>query len=212
MKNIFTIFVLTIVFSTNIFAQGSFTDFKIGLLMPSDAETGFIGGIGFGKMVDENIGAGLEISYYGKTFTKEEEVDNDPGTGGIPGTTTILTEIENSTTLIPIIFNIVLVTQAGPSFDLRFTAGVGYELMWVNEVNYKENIDETRFYSGFAWQAGAGLSLPMSRNSDVFAEALYHGGTPSKDEGKEFGLPVRTEIDMSGLMFRLGIRLYNFGF
>jgi hypothetical protein len=74
------------------------------------------------------------------------------------------------------------------------------------------NIDETRFYSGFAWQVGAGVSVPMSRNSDVFAEALYLGGTPSKDEGKELGLPVRTEVDMSGLMIRLGIRLYNFGF
>jgi hypothetical protein len=89
---------------------------------------------------------------------------------------------------------------------------VGYELMWVNEVNYVENIDDTRFYSGFAWQVGAGASIPMSRNSDIFAEALYHGGTPSKDEGKEFDLPVRTEVDMSGLMIRLGIRLYNFGF
>lgn len=210
-KIIITVFVFLFC-SISVFAQGSFTDFKVGLLMPSDAESGFIGGIGFGKMVDEKVGAGLEIGYYGKTFTKEENVDNDPGTGGIPGTTTILTEIENSTTLIPIIFNVVLVTQAGPNFDLRFTGGVGYELMWVNEVNYVQNIDETRFYSGFAWQAGAGISLPMSRNSDVFAEALYHGGKPSRDEGKEFGLPVRTEIDMSGLMIRLGIRLYNFGF
>jgi hypothetical protein len=194
------------------FAQGSFTDFKIGLLMPSDAESGFIGGIGFGKMVDEKIGAGLEINYYGKTFNKETKVADDPGTGGTPGSTTILTEIENSTTLIPIMFNLVLVTQAGPNFDLRFTGGVGYELLWVNENNYQLNIDETRFYSGFAWQVGAGASIPMSRNSDIFAEAVYLGGTPSKDEGKELGLPVRSEVDMSGLMVRIGIRLYNFGF
>jgi hypothetical protein len=75
MKNIFTITLMLIIFSISIFAQGSYTDFKIGLLMPADAETGFIGGIGIGKMVDEKIGAGLELSYYGKTFTKEEKVD-----------------------------------------------------------------------------------------------------------------------------------------
>ena len=182
MKSNFII-ILILSLSAVIFAQGSFTDFKIGLLIPSDAETGFIGGIGFGKMVDDKVGAGLEISYYGKTFSKETNVANDPGVPGAPPTQTIATEIENSTTLIPIMFNIVLVTQVGPNFDLRFTGGVGYELLWVNENNYQQNIDETRFYSGFAWQVGAGASIPMSRNSDIFAEAVYLGGTPSKDEG-----------------------------
>lgn len=211
MKNILTILMI-LIFSAGVFAQGSFTDFKIGLLMPSDAETGFIGGIGFGKMVDEKVGAGLELNYYGKTFTKETKVAEDPATIGTTGSSTYVTEIENSTTLIPIMFNVVLVTQAGPNFDLRFTGGVGYELLWVNENNYQDGYEDTRFYSGFAWQVGAGASIPMSRNSDIFAEAMYHGGSPSKDEGKELGLPVRTEVDMSGFMVRLGIRLYNFGF
>ena len=211
MKNILTILMI-LIFSAGVFAQGSFTDFKIGLLMPSDAETGFIGGIGFGKMVDEKVGAGLELNYYGKTFTKETKVAEDPATSGTTGSSTYVTEIENSTTLIPIMFNVVLVTQAGPNFDLRFTGGVGYELLWVNENNYQDGYEDTRFYSGFAWQVGAGASIPMSRNSDIFAEAMYHGGSPSKDEGKELGLPVRTEVDMSGFMVRLGIRLYNFGF
>ncbi len=211
MKHILTILMI-LIFSAGIFAQGSFTDFKIGLLMPSDAETGFIGGIGFGKMVDEKVGAGLELNYYGKTFTKETKVAEDPATIGTTGSSTYVTEIENSTTLIPIMFNVVLVTQAGPNFDLRFTGGVGYELLWVNENNYQDGYEDTRFYSGFAWQVGAGASIPMSRNSDIFAEAMYHGGSPSKDEGKELGLPVRTEVDMSGFMVRLGIRLYNFGF
>ncbi len=109
-------------------------------------------------------------------------------------------------------FNIVLVTQVGSNFDLRFTGGVGYELLWVNENNYDPAnlVDDLRFYSGFGWQVGAGVSLPMSRNSDLFAEALYHGGSPSKDKGTKAGLPVREEVDMSGLMIKLGIRLYNF--
>ena len=73
MKNILTILMI-ILFSASIFAQGSFIDLKLGVLMPSDAETGFIGSIGMGKMVDENIGAGFELSYYGKTFTKDTKV------------------------------------------------------------------------------------------------------------------------------------------
>jgi len=211
MRSILTILMI-IIFSVGVFAQGSFTDFKLGLLMPTDAETGFIGSIGMGKMVDENIGAGFELSYYGKTFTKDTKVAEDPGTSGTTGSSTYVTEIENSTTMIPIMFNVIFLTQAGPGFDLRFTGGVGYELLWVNETNYQQNVDETRFYSGFTYELGAGASIPMSRNSDIFAEALYHGGSPSKDKGTEVGLPVREEVDMSGFMFRLGIRLYNFGF
>lgn len=211
MKKILLFFVISLLAVNFSYAQQSFTDFKFGLLMPADAKTGYIGGIGFGRMVDENIGAGLELSYYGKTYTKETTVDNTQQ--GQVQTSTIATEIENSTTLIPILFHLVYVTQAGPNFDLRFTAGVGYELMWNSETNFVENIDETRFYSGFAWQIGGGASFPISRNADLFGEAIYHGGSPSRDEGETaFGLPVRSEVDMSGLMVRLGIRLYNFGF
>jgi len=211
MRNILTVLIIVLI-SAGAFAQGGFTDLKVGLLMPSDAETGFIGSLGMGKMVDEKIGAGFEISYYGKTFTKETKVADDPGTSGTTGSSTYATQIENSTTMIPIMFNIILLAQTGPNFDLRFTGGVGYELLWVNENNYQQNVEETRFYSGFAYELGAGASIPMSRNSDIFAEALYHGGSPSKDKGTEVGLPVREEVDMFGFMFRLGIRLYNFGF
>ncbi len=193
------------------FAQKSFTDFKAGLLMPADAKTGFLGGVGFGKMVDENIGAGFEIGIYSKSYTEETTVDTNR-TGNVDPVT-YRTEIENSTIMIPLMFHLVYITQAGSNFDIRFTAGVGYELMWNSENNYKDGYEDTRFYSGFAWQIGAGASIPISRNADFFGEALYHGGSPSRDEGETaLGLPERSEVDMSGMIFRLGIRLYNFGF
>ena len=211
MKKLGLFFLILCLITSTGFSQGSFTDFKVGILIPSDAKTGFLGGIGFGRMVDENIGAGLEIGYYGKTYTKETTVDNIQQ--GQVSTDVIQTEIENSTTLIPVMFHLVFVTKAAPNFDLRFTGGLGYEFMWNSETNYEEGIDETRFYSGFAWQIGIGASFPISRNADLFAETLYHSGSPSRDEGETaFGLPIRSEVDMSGMIFRAGIRLFNFGF
>jgi len=211
MKKLSILVLMLCIITSAGFAQGSFTDFKVGVLIPSDAQTGFLGGIGFGRMVDENIGAGLEIGYYGKTYTKETTVSNDPQ--GQVQTNVIQTEIENSTTLIPVLFHLVFVTKAGPNFDLRFTGGVGYEFMWNSETNYNEGIDETRFYSGFAWQVGVGASMPISRNADLFVETLYHSGSPSRDEGETaYGLPIRSEVDMSGMVFRAGVRLLNFGF
>ncbi len=201
---------IMIVLTGMVFAQGKFTDFKIGILMPSDAKTGFLGSLSFGRMVDNNIGYAFEIGYYGRTYTKETPVATSSGQ---INTTTIVTEIENATTMLPVYFLLNYTSQVSGSLDLRFTGGIGYELMWNSETNHLSGVDKSRFYSGFTWQLGAGVSFPLSRASDLFAEAVYHSGNPSRDEGTtDLGLPVRTEVDMSGLIFRVGLRLFTFGF
>jgi hypothetical protein len=210
MLNRIAIFVLLLL-TTSAFSQGGFTDFQVGVLMPADAQTGFVGGVFSGKMVDNNMGYGFEINYYSKGYTKETKVAS--GADGQVSEDRIVTEIENSTTLIPILFKLVYAGQAGPNFDYRAFAGVGYQLLWNSETNHLEGKDESRFYSGFAWQLGVGANYPISRSADVFGELAYHGGSPSRDEGETIaGLPVRTEVDMGGLMLRVGVRLINFGF
>lgn len=201
---------LLLLLCTSLFGQEKFTEFQAGFLVPEDAKTGFIGGITFGRMLDENIGWAVELDYYGRTYEKSTEVPDEGWSETNP--VTVTTEIENSTTMLPIFFKLVYLTQVGPNFDLRVGGGIGYEFMWNSETNYRLNVDKTRFYSGFTWQIGGGLSLPISRAADFFGDVSYHGGTPSRDEGEtEEGLPLRTEVDMSGFMVRLGIRLYTFG-
>jgi hypothetical protein len=191
-------------------AQQKFTEFHAGALVPYDAKTGFIGGLSFGRMLDENIGWGAEIDVYRRTYTQEENVAQNAGE---VNETVVETEIENATTMIPLLFKVAYLTQAGPGFDLRISVGAGYEFMWNSEVNYLIDKEKSRFYSGWVWQVGAGISIPISRAADFFGEVNYHSGFPSRDEGKtDEGLPVRTEVDMSGMMLRLGLRLYSFGF
>jgi hypothetical protein len=190
-------------------AQQKFTEFHAGALFPNDAKTGFIGGLSFGRMLDENIGWGAELNVYRKTYTKEEDVAQNAGQ---VNETVVVTEIENATTMIPIFFKFAYLTQVGPGFDLRVSVGGGYEFMWNSEANYLIDKEKSRFYSGWAWYVGGGISLPISRTADFFGELNYHGGFPSRDEKKIDGLPVRTEVDMSGMMIRVGLRLYTFGF
>ncbi len=210
MKKILTIIVvLTAVISLT--AQDKFTEFQAGVLMPADAKTGFIGGITIGRMVDESIGWGLEIDYYRKTYTKETKVDTN--TQAQVEESVIQTEIENATTMLPVYFKLILQTQIAPKMDLRVSGGVGYEFMWNSEANYRLKKEESRFYSGFTWQVGGGVAFAMSRASDLFLELSYHSGSPSRAESEnKLGLPVRTEVDMSGLMIRAGLKLYTFGF
>jgi hypothetical protein len=210
MKKIFiTMTILSIVIP--LAAQDKFTEFQAGVLMPADAKTGFIGGITVGRMVDESIGWGLEIDYYRKTYTKETTVDST--STSMVEEHVVQTEIENATTMLPIYFKLILQTQIAPKMDLRVSGGVGYEFMWNSEANYRLKKEESRFYSGFTWQIGGGISFPMSRASDLFLDLSYHSGSPSRAESEnKLGLPVRTEVDMSGLMIRAGLKLYTFGF
>ena len=192
-------------------SQNKMTEFNVGLLAPADAEGGFFGGINIGRMVDEKIGISLGIHVYHSSYTKETKVGEDNGSGQIV-TSQTATELDQSATLIPLYFQLHYTGPITQALDLKVTAGLGYEFLWNSVTNFKEDKERTDFFSGFGWNIGAGVSIPISSASDFYGEVLYHGGTPSSDEGKtDEGLPLRTEVDMSGLGVRIGLRLYTFG-
>ena len=198
------------IFAGCTFAQNKMTEFNVGFLGPADAKSGFYGGLNMGRMIDENVGISLGLHIYHSSYTKDSKVGEN--SNGQITESDYTTEIEQSANLFPLFFQIHYVGPITQLFDLKVTGGIGYELLWNSVTNYSENKDATEFYHGFGWSLGAGVSMPISRASDLFVEAFYHGGSPSRDQGKnEVGLPVRTEIDMSGFGVRVGIRLYSFG-
>ncbi len=202
---------IILLLTSSLKAQTNFTDIQGGLLMPSGAKDGFIGGIAMGRMVDKNIGYGFELNYYYKSYVQETQVLKQEEGQVTP--VEVTTMIDNSARLLPVYFRLTYNTALSPKFDLRVVGALGYEFMWNSEVNNVINKDETRFYSGFGWYIGGGFAFPISEAADLMGEAAYHSSYPSRSEGENAeGLPVRTEVDMSGLMLRLGIRIYNFGF
>ena len=200
----------TMVFAGSVFSQGKMTEFNAGLLAPKDAKSGFYGGVNFGRMVDENIGVSLGVHVYYSSYTKEEKVGASKD--GQIVISDKATELDQSATLIPLFFQLHYTGPITQSMDLKVTAGVGYEFLWNSVTNFDEGKDATDFFSGFGWNVGAGISLPISCASDFYGEVFYHGGAPSREAGKtKEGLPVRSEIDMGGLGVRIGLRLYSFG-
>jgi hypothetical protein len=201
---------LSLILLLPLFGQGSFTDFKVGFIFPSGAETGFIGGIFTGRMVDEAIGYGIELDFYRKSYVDKVEVSR--GSEGGAEIIEEIPDIDNAVTMLPILFKLNYVVPVAPKFALRINGGVGYEVLWNSVTKYSENIDNTKFYHGFAWMVGGALSMPLSRASDIFLELNYHNSQPSRGEGEtEAGAPIKTKINMSGMMLRLGIRLYTLG-
>ena len=201
-----------LVFSTFLFAGNRITEFNVGLLSPTDAERGFYGGLNMGRMVDENVGVSMGFNVYRSSYTKKSTIGEKDQSGQI-GISTQQYELDQSATAIPLFFQLHYIGQITPSLDLKVTGGIGYELLWNSITNFKTGQDDTQFFSGFAWQLGAGVSIPISRAADFYGEAFYHGGKPSQDGGETVeGLPVISEVNLNGFGIRVGVRLYGFGF
>ncbi|MGD9899436.1 MAG: outer membrane beta-barrel protein [Calditrichaceae bacterium] len=211
MKKIITFtFLLFMMISTS-YAQHPFTEFKVGFLDPSGASTGFYGGVNFGRAVDENVGVSLGLDVYRRSYTEETVIKNVEVGEGVRQD--IAKSIDQSITMIPIFLQFHYTGNLSPVFNLRVTGGFGYELLWNGVTNYETKEDDTEFYGGWGWHLDAGVSYPLSRASDLYGEVTYTGGSPSRDAGETAdGLPVRSEIDMSGFGARIGIRLYGLGF
>jgi len=211
MKHAFKGIIILLVFASIIFAQqGKYTEFKVGLLSPKDAEAGFLGGLAFGRSVDQNLGIALEVDVYKKSYKKEERID----TTGIPdiSTTDVMLKFEQSAWMFPIFFQFQYLGEITPALHMKVTAGLGYEFLYASYNDYENKREDSFFFHGFAWHVDAGVSYPLSRASDLFGEVLYHGGKPSKAKKDHNGFPTRTEVDMSGFGLRVGLRVYNFGF
>lgn len=207
MKKIFVSFIIILTCATGVMSQHTMFELEGGALFPQDTETGTIIGLTIGRMADENLGWAFEAQYFWRTYTKEFTVSE---TGGVTQQETIVTEIENSTKMLPVMGKIIYLSQIAPSLDIRISGGIGYAFLWNREANYLLGKEESNSYSGLAWEIGAGISLPISRAADFFGEINYFYSTPSREEDRTIeGLPQRTEIDMSGILLRIGIRLYN---
>jgi hypothetical protein len=200
MKTIILAFMIFLMSVSIVMGQHTMFEIEGGALFPQDTETGTIIGLSVGRMVDENLAWAFEAQYFWRTYTQEYTT----------GEQTIVTEIENSTKMLPVMGKIIYLSQIAPSLDIRISGGIGYAFLWNKEANYLEGKEESNSFSGFAWEIGAGISLPISRAADFFGELNYFYSTPSRDAGTTVeGLPQRTEIDMSGLLLRVGVRLYN---
>jgi hypothetical protein len=206
-KIIFLLVLFLLLFPAALFAQSTILGLNGGMLFPEDTESGAIIGLSWGQMLDQNISWEIEGDYFWRTYTEEMTVEVS---GGTTQSSTIVTEIENSTRMLPLFFKVSYLTQILPKLDLKLGGGLGYLFLWNNDTNYKLDVESSESYSGFAWQLSAGISFPISRAADFYGEGAYLFSSPSTDAGTTpDGLPKRTEVDMSGIWLRLGLRLYH---
>lgn len=189
-------------------AQGlKVTTFKLGYFDPKDAKSGFLFGVNFGSAVDENVDIGIGIDFFHRNYTEEKKVAESVSPGGVVEKT-IQKELEFTTTILPIMGTITV--KISPEYPLSYYigGGLGYELLFNKERNYREGISESRFYHGFSWLVNGGVLYRIGSRSAFLGEIFYNGATVHRGKGKTIeGLPIWDEVNLSGLGVRFGIRL-----
>lgn len=185
------------------------TYLNIGYLEPSATDGGLLFGVNTVKDIDERVELGLSLDYFGKTRTDDETVRyRDPNTNTIGER--VVTNFESRVHMIPALMNIGIRFFNDTPFVPMIHAGVGYSLLWNSYDNYDTGEGETNFYHGFAWRAGAGMLYLIGSESALSLEVFYFGAKPSrKEDDSASGLPVRTRLDMSGIVVRVGFRIGN---
>jgi hypothetical protein len=187
-------------------AQIKFTGIRLGYLDPKGTQAGFMLSTDITAQVDESVELGASIGAFRKNYQKTTTVaKNVSPTSGL-AETTVQKELEFTTFFVPIMGE-AIVHFGAEDFHLFANGGLGYQMLWNYENNFVDQTKERRYYDGFMWQAGGGFQYRIGSRSAFIGEVFYHSGTVKRDEAKNTeGLPIWSEVDLSGVGLRGGLR------
>jgi hypothetical protein len=185
----------------------SATTLKVGYFDPKGSKAGFLFGGGYSWIVDESVDIGIAVDYFRRNYTAEAKIAKSVSADGTVEEE-IKTEAEFTTNILPSYGLINVKFPASYNLDYFLSGSLGYEMLFSKEQTYGENaFQKTRYYSGFKWMASGGIMYRVGTRSSFLAEIFYDGTKVSRDKKGEVGAPVRYEVDLSGIGFRIGIRM-----
>ena len=153
------------------------------------------------------VDMGMSIDLFRRSYQRDILIAQEVSDGKVVNDK-FQRDLDFSTTAIPIMGTITVKLSADKPFTYFMGGGLGYAMMWNKETNYIEEVSEKRFYHGFTWQLGGGMMYQLGSRSHLVGEVFYNDAHLKRDKGKNAeGLPVWTEVDLSGFAFRLGIRI-----
>lgn len=202
------LFVVVLLFGMSL-AQDrlEYSEFRLGSLSPADADAGLYLSASSGKMFDANLGYNFEIGLYTSSYQKQERTPNPNQNAG----DIISIPFEQSTTYLPVLVKFNFVDELNERFLFKSDIGVGYGFLWNGETNYVTDTDESYFFSGFIYQLGADVGMQISSTGSIYLGVMYNGGELKGDSREIAGLPTFNVKDMSGLGYRLTVRIDGLG-
>ena len=188
------------------FAQRGMLGIHAGYIKPNDIKSGLAVGGTWGTQVDEAVSIGIGFDVFHKSYQGETQVAKD--TRDDIKSETIITELEYSRTVIPIMGEINVKVPMSRYMGYMLRGNLGYCFLWSKEKNYEEKTNETRNFSGWCWQAGAGIYYEIGSRSTLTGDVFYnHSKVSRKVENSTAGLPMSERVNLSGFGVRLGVLL-----
>ena len=196
MKRKIFLTLITLVFSTALFAQTASLDVKGGIQYPKDPDKlGFDSALTFNLGLDKYFTAGVESGFgWLKWKDKEGKVGLGNVSGGI-GAAKV--ETSNLYSLPLLVVGTVRLADMREDYGIMpyITGGAGYSWTWFRDPDYKTKFD------GFTWQAVGGVEIKLGSDSNLafIIEGGYRGAAL---ENKD-----KYELDMSGFIARVGVSI-----
>jgi hypothetical protein len=200
------VFVLILASSSAFADKQSAYTVRVSYYEPESAVAGFTFGGSAGAVFDDIVALGVGTDVYYKNFQKESQVAESV-VNGIP-TSIKAVEIQYSTLIFPLMAELSVRIPIAWKLSAFGHGGLGFEVMWAREENYAEGLSDSRWYAGFAWMGGAGLSVKLGNDTALYLEGFYkHSKVKRNREDYVENMPVFEEADLSGLGIRAGVAL-----
>ncbi len=184
-----------------------FLEIQGGKFNPKGArKPGLIFGLNYGIVVDERVDLGLGISVFHKGYTQKTYVDTSQTSAGSE-VQQVLKPLEYSTTIVPLTANVTIHVPYGRPLGFYFGGSLAYEWLFDRYTNYEDKKEDKARFSGWGWMARAGAELFIGSRSALTGELFYNSSKVKGERKKIAGIPSWKEVDLSGLGFRLGLRV-----
>jgi hypothetical protein len=200
----FVLAAISLLAAQNSPAQLHISGIRLGYIDPKDSKAGLMLGMDLTGKVDESVELGAAVNVFRRNYQKFTTVAQSVSAGGLVETT-VQKDLEFTTFFLPIMGQ-AIIHFSEDDFHWFANGGLGYEMLWNNENNFVDGKKERRFYSGLAWMAGGGFQYRIGSRSAMIAEVFYHDAKVKRNETKKQGLPVWSQVNLSGLGFRGGLR------
>ena len=193
-----------------VYAQNSLSYIQVGSFNPKAADSGLMIGLGTAKMVDERVELGVSLDLFiSERLDETDSTYYDTAYGA--DVTQKLTLFKSNLIMIPLMAYVNIKMPVEFPVVPYLSGSIGYDFVWNKFDDYQLNKDGTKFYGGFGWKIAIGGMYPLGSRSAFNAEIFYHGGKPTRNEDSIGNLPIRSEVDMSGLGVVVGLKFGGFG-
>jgi len=204
---IFVVFTLILAASSAYAGKKDAYTLRVSYYEPESAVAGFTFGGSAGAVFDDIVTLGVGTDVYYRNFTKDSKVATQGYVDG-SSSTLYVTEIQYDTVIVPVMAELSIRIPIVWKLSAFGHGGLGFDIMWTKEQDFATGVSDSRWYAGFAWMGGVGLSYKLGNDTALYAEGFYkHSKVKRNRDDLTVDMPVFEEVDLSGLGVRLGVAL-----